>query len=250
MEKLCGIYKITNNTNNKVYIGQSVNINGRWYCHKKTLKNNTHRNCHLQRSWNKDSMENFTHTVIELCNRNELDDKEKYYISQYNSSNDKYGYNLDGGGFSQNEISEETRIKLRLCRLGNKNRMKHSVVCLETKEIFEIMKDAETFYNISKGSISGCCTNRKKVAQNKHWLYLEDYNSSTEEQIEEKLKTAPTPYKKIINIDTNEVFNSMREASLKYKISETGISRNCRGKRPSSGGYKFMYYDKYLNNVI
>jgi len=250
MEKICGIYKITNEKNGKVYIGQSVNINKRWYDHKGTLNRNIHRNRFLQRVWNNNNGENFTHTIIELCSRKELDVKEKYHIKQYVSNNKKYGYNLDSGGFSQNEISEETRTKLRLCNAREKNSMKHTVICLETKQVFIIMKDAETFYNIAKGSISECCRNKRKVSQNKHWMYLEDYNKATEQQINNKLKNNPTPYKKIIDIGTGEIFNTMRDASLKYKINETGISKNCRGKRPTSGGHRFMYYDKYINNVI
>ena len=35
----CGIYKITNLINNKVYIGQSQNIEHRWIAHKSEAKN-------------------------------------------------------------------------------------------------------------------------------------------------------------------------------------------------------------------
>ena len=35
-----GIYMIRNLSNNKVYIGQSTNINRRWNDHKMKLKNN------------------------------------------------------------------------------------------------------------------------------------------------------------------------------------------------------------------
>ena len=48
-----GIYMIRNLSNNKVYIGQSTNINRRWNDHKMKLKNNIHYNEHLQKSYNK-----------------------------------------------------------------------------------------------------------------------------------------------------------------------------------------------------
>lgn len=32
---MIGVYKITNNINGKVYIGQSININKRWKEHKR-----------------------------------------------------------------------------------------------------------------------------------------------------------------------------------------------------------------------
>jgi predicted GIY-YIG superfamily endonuclease len=45
--KMIGIYKITNRTNNKVYIGQSVDIKTRWYNHKKELNGQRHCNSYL-----------------------------------------------------------------------------------------------------------------------------------------------------------------------------------------------------------
>ena len=40
MKNKCGIYKITNITNGKVYIGSAVNIMYRFKTHKRLLKNN------------------------------------------------------------------------------------------------------------------------------------------------------------------------------------------------------------------
>jgi hypothetical protein len=37
-DKVIGIYKITNNITNKVYIGESFNIYERWDVHKQDLK--------------------------------------------------------------------------------------------------------------------------------------------------------------------------------------------------------------------
>jgi hypothetical protein len=62
-------------------------------------------------------------------------------------------------------------------------------------------------------------------------------------------------YKKVICLNTNEIFNSQIEASNKYNIKKTSISACCRnygyyksaGKHPITGErLKWMYYDKYL----
>ena len=60
----CGIYKITNNINNKFYIGSSKNITKRFKEHKWRLKNNKHPNNKLQNSWNKYGEENFKFEVF------------------------------------------------------------------------------------------------------------------------------------------------------------------------------------------
>ena len=48
-----GIYKITNLTNGMVYIGSSINIEIRLKHHFRELKNNRHKNRHLQNAFNK-----------------------------------------------------------------------------------------------------------------------------------------------------------------------------------------------------
>ena len=95
---ISGIYCIENVINNKKYIGQSKNINDRWYKHKNELCRGVHDNDYLQKSWNKNGEENFRFYILECCNIDELDDKEKYYIELHNTLNRDYGYNLKSGG--------------------------------------------------------------------------------------------------------------------------------------------------------
>lgn len=48
--------------------------------------------------------------------------------------------------------------------------------------------------------------------------------------------------KSIICIDTNEIFTSIIEASRKYNIDQSSITKCCKGKRKIAGGYKWAYY--------
>ena len=59
-----GIYLIRNKINNKVYVGQSVNIKARWSNHKRELEKGIHSNDHLQKSYNKYGKINFEFKVI------------------------------------------------------------------------------------------------------------------------------------------------------------------------------------------
>lgn len=49
---MIGIYKILNTKNNKVYIGQTKDYDKRIREHLQYLKNNTHQNKYLQRTYN------------------------------------------------------------------------------------------------------------------------------------------------------------------------------------------------------
>ena len=95
--KIMGIYKI-NYTNGKIYIGQSVDIKRRIYEHNHTkrLKNHFQSPCDLAiLTYGKiEEIE-----ILDLCQTQEqLDEKEKYWIKYYNSTNKKIGYNLTSGG--------------------------------------------------------------------------------------------------------------------------------------------------------
>lgn len=80
-EQDSGIYKIINNINNKVYIGSSDQLYKRFQSHKSGLINNKHDNPHLQNSFNKYGINNFSFEIIEYCNN--LFERESYYFSLY-----------------------------------------------------------------------------------------------------------------------------------------------------------------------
>ena len=89
---MIGIYKITNKLNGKAYIGQSIDIKRRWQEHKNE-KNSSNS---LYQDFKIFGIENFNFEILEICNEEELNNKEKYWINYFNTYND--GYNLTCGG--------------------------------------------------------------------------------------------------------------------------------------------------------
>lgn len=93
----CGIYKITNLLNGKIYIGQSQHCLDRWSEHKFCSKdNNNYRSQeHLYRSMRKYGIENFQMEVIEELplDRELLTAREQYWIDYYNTMDPQFGYN-------------------------------------------------------------------------------------------------------------------------------------------------------------
>lgn len=100
---ICGIYKITNQINGKCYIGQSVNIAKRWTQHRirATSEGSKGFGSHFYRSIRRYGLENFSFEILEECLREELNEKEKFYIKKYHSDQKDCGYNLTPGGDSQ-----------------------------------------------------------------------------------------------------------------------------------------------------
>lgn len=95
-----GIYKITNLCNGKVYIGQSQNILRRFRRHKEESCRETSKSYDLPlyRAMRKYGIENFNFEILEECSKGKLDDREKFWIKRYNSTNRDKGYNIEKGG--------------------------------------------------------------------------------------------------------------------------------------------------------
>lgn len=88
------IYKITNNINGKVYIGQSVDYEKRFLGHKNSAERGD--DTYLYRAMRKHGIDKFK---CELIGRYEnYNEMEKYYISLYDSTNEEKGYNICPGG--------------------------------------------------------------------------------------------------------------------------------------------------------
>lgn len=91
-----GIYKITNMTSGKCYVGQAVNIAERWKQHiKRGMGADAPTQNKLYPAMLKEGVDNFTFEIIEECSRAELNEKEKYWITFYQGM--EFGYNMKRG---------------------------------------------------------------------------------------------------------------------------------------------------------
>lgn len=110
------IYKITNSTNGRIYIGQTVNaLSYRWKQHCKSKKEYP-----ISRAIRKYGKENFSIEEIDSAEDIfELDQKERLWIESLNCIVPN-GYNITSGGFSGSKAkrSEETKRKISESKIG------------------------------------------------------------------------------------------------------------------------------------
>ena len=93
---VCGIYKITNQETGECYIGQAIDIAKRWKDHAKCgLGIDTPANNKLYKAIQEYGIWSFTWELLEKCSKEDLNDKENFYIELYDSCN--YGYNSNKG---------------------------------------------------------------------------------------------------------------------------------------------------------
>lgn len=95
-KNVTGIYKITEISTGRCYIGQSKNIKDRFREHMKCgLGIDTPNGNKLYQAMLASSIEDFTFELIEECESSALNEKEKYFISLYQSYD--YGFNSNRG---------------------------------------------------------------------------------------------------------------------------------------------------------
>jgi len=179
----CGIYKITNTKNNKIYIGSSVDVKKRNEKHFWMLKKGIHDNKFLQSSYNRDGKESFIFDTIEMCDKKDLVEKENYYILKNKSNDMNFGYNLCLVSDSRkNKLSDKTKIQLSKYNLKkNNNFEKFALINIENEKeyIFETLVDAAN-YLLENGFAKGSPRNvRMSISNSLRGVKLNNgYNGS------------------------------------------------------------------------
>lgn len=257
------IYKITS-PNNKIYIGQSINFEQRCRKYKyQAFKGQIKLWNDCQKyMWNPiDCIE-----IIEICRRDKLDDREKYWIRKY----DCYvnGLNADLGGKTRKGFnhSVETKEKLRLINLGNKHNdeTKKKIseasknISDETRNKMSEASKGRTHSNETKNKISEINKGRKLTEEQKLKISISSFGNQkrlnkkhsdeTKDKIRKIKKGVPNThlFVKIICINSGEIYESQIDAAIKLNLNPSSISRVCNKKRKTYNGLEFMFYDEFL----
>lgn len=230
---ICGIYKIQNLINNKIYIGQSTDIKTRWYKHKCAQDN-----FYIHKAIRKYGIENFSFDIIEECSQQELDKKEKYYINKYNSLVPN-GYNMILGGSNGAGLGRAISI----------NQYDMSGHYIRT---YQSISEAERITGINNSNISSCCKGKRNYAGNYQWRYEKDTSLPLQNFVLKKEKKKQKEQEKtqkkkriIIQLDKNnniiDKFKTCTEASQKTGIHCGNINSCLNKKRNAAGGFYWMY---------
>ena len=104
-----GIYMLTNKINNKIYIGQSINISNRFknYFNLSYIKSQS--SLIISRALIKYGYYNFSLTILEYCNKSDLLAREQYYLYKLNP---QYNILRIAGNSLNSKHSEDTKLKM------------------------------------------------------------------------------------------------------------------------------------------
>lgn len=202
------IYKITNDINNKLYIGQtSLSLEQRFSQHLKRAGQESSSSYPLYNAMKKYGREHFQIELIEEVSSN-LSQRERYWIKYYNTYYD--GYNATFGGDGATKIDYDLVCSLYLkgmtgIEIANKLHItKNSVYKILKARNIPVLSNAETTKKKSG----------KKIGQ---------YDKNTLELI--------------------QVYNTVGDASKALNKNHAHISQCANGKRATAYGYIWKFIE-------
>lgn len=219
------IYKTTNLINGKIYIGQ----------HYGSRKNYMGSGVILKEEIKKYGRDKFKTEIIEYCIKEELDDREIFWIKKLNARDPEIGYNISIGG--QGVDPETARNKLVGKKFSDEHKenisKNHADVSGENNPMYGRKHKEET---IDK--------NKQKI---KEWL--ENGGFTEEQKAKMRIRSKGRSngnYNPIPVIQFNLDGEVVKEWPDLLSLSESGfnsklISRVCRGQRKTAFGFKWLF---------
>ena len=245
------VYMHKNKINGKVYIGITYqNVKYRWRKNGEGYKKQKFYNAIKKYGWN-----NFEHIILfENLTFEEACLKEQELIKKHNSNNRKYGYNHSIGGDKSSKgshwvMSEETKEKDRQAHLGKKNGM-YGVKGKRHPSYGKKMSDEQKQLLIeSRKGLIPWNKGKQLSKEHKNKVSIATKKAMQRPEVKEKLHKPKTiinksKWKKVICIETNEIFESITLASKNKNCKSGDISRVCKGKSKICGGYHWKYYEE------
>ena len=264
------IYKIWNEENNKLYIGQtSVGIKARWSSH---LKNYLTNNAVIYRAMRKYGAGIFHIEQIEECDNSILDELEKYWIEYYDSY--KNGYNSTPGGTALPSGKMFARLNDKILHTLWDEGYSISEIAEKTgysnTAIREHLREYEHFSqeeSIIRGINKAAKSRSQEVNQwDLQGNFIKTYQSASiaaketniaaqniYKCLKKERKTAGNYYwtfkdelpiitkKQIYQYDKQgnliQTFKSKAEAAKSLNLDSGSIAKVCQGKRKTCGGF-------------
>lgn len=245
------IYLTTNNANGKKYIGQrKIDKRNAW-------KDYIGSGVALTRAVKKYGPNAFSKEILDVANcEDELNEKEIFWISQYDANRNKNFYNITPGGqhglgwreyYQMFDPEKYKEISLKRTAPNKKpvNQLDSNGVFIKQ---FPSAIDASIETGISFSHICSVCRGNRKCAGGYCWQYAndDDYDRSVGNK-GNRTNHRPSNKRAICQYDMSGKFlkeyDSVHSAAKMLDVAPAHISGACNGKRNSAYGFFWGYSD-------
>jgi group I intron endonuclease len=219
---LCGIYKITS-PNNRVYIGQSINIKNRYRAH---IKDFHLYETKLSRSFKKYGTESHKFEILCECDKLELGELETHYIHKYNSLEE--GLNTIDRNYT---LMNTSKCKNNYEWTDERKKNHSEFMKKQWKNNYDYKRGDDWKYKLSE-------SRRGKVtAKNENGEYVvvsvDEYKSNPNLVGTTANVKQPKLYKKVRCITDDVIFESVKAAAKYYEFPSSGnIVLSIKNKKP------------------
>lgn len=218
---MVGIYKITN-PKGRVYVGQSVDIQRRWYSYKITPCKGQPR---LYSSIKKYGYRNHIFETLEECSVENLDKQERYWQEFYNVLSEK---GLNCKLTKTEDRSGNWSEQSKKCISDTMKKMGHRPPSREGQQGYwkGKIKPTESNQKTSeklKGTIRGPKSESSKKLQSQSMLGRVPWNKG-KSYVQGKQRKGI----KVVNILTGKIYESIKEASLIEQVSRDVVIYSCK----------------------
>ncbi len=234
-----GIYGIFNNINDRVYIGQSREIEKRWSYHKHCAFNENSYNHHypLYEAIRKYGLDNFTFVVLEeVADARLLTEKEKHYFDTFRKNK---LYNIAEPEDWQGAVLGRDVLQIE-------------PDTLRVVAQYESIRDAGRAVGVNDNAIKNLLSGNGQTVAGYHWCFKEEWTAKWRPK---ELVYTHEP-KAVVLLNENDepllIFDSIRDAAkavipnIPLETARRAIARVCSGVHPSAYGYKW----RFANEVI
>ena len=173
--------------------------------------------------------------ILEDLTEDEAFTKEMEFIKLYKDAGFcEANLTLGGEGTTGLVMSDESKAKMAAAKKGRKNPHKGYVHSEQTKAKKSASLKGKTFDDIRKSNISN--SKKGKAFTEEHKLALSVAQSG---------RPRPWRSKRVLCIETNEIYETVQEASLFLGIKENALRKQIRLKgRNRQTGLSFCYLEK------
>lgn len=272
------IYKITNDFNNKIYIGKTTrSVELRFEEH---FKKTSGSNSYIDNDMADKGIEHFSYEILEECPIEILSEREKYWVSFYHSYVKdplcQGGYNLTPGGDGKslsdeqlNQIRQLWKQGLSAAEIGRQLNISQSTVYHRINQYND--------FNIKENKIRSNQWCWKSISQyTLDGQYIRDFNSLAQAARELNIASSSEIYQAInngtichgyrwtykgneliiksnkkqvaqIDLKTKEIikiYDGAREAGRQIGVDYSGIVKTCNGQQKSCKGYFWRYINE------
>jgi hypothetical protein len=214
----------------------------------------------MKRAINKYGWDNILHEVVfNKLTKEEAEQQEIELISQCQSNNPMFGYNIENGGNAIGKMTDEQKqlmSELAKKRCGAKNPFYGKHHSEETKQkISEIRRlqggrphTAESKKKLSeskKGDKNPCYgkhhseETRKKMSESRSGAKNPMYGKQLSKK--QKVALSKANSKPIRCVETDVVYSGARKANELTGIDKTSIGKCCNGRQKTAGGYHWEF---------